>query len=52
MLSQEKLANFYKYLLNGDKDRLLSLFSGVPTIDIPFEGEINGREAFANFVAD
>ena len=51
LLLQEKLANFYTYLLNGDKERLLSLFSGVPMIDTPFEGKIIGREAFSNFVA-
>lgn len=51
MLLQEKLGNFYALLLNGDEERLLYLFSGVPLINTPFEGEIKGREAFANFLA-
>lgn len=50
MLLREKLNNFYAFLLNGDEKSLLSLFSGVPLINTPFEGEINGKEAFADFV--
>jgi hypothetical protein len=51
MLLQEKLGDFYTLLLNGDEERLLSLFSDAPLINTPFEGEIKGREAFTNFVA-
>jgi hypothetical protein len=51
LILQEKLADFYTYLLNKNEENLLSLFSGVPMIDTPFEGKIIGREAFLNFVA-
>lgn len=51
MSLQEMLANFYTFLLNGDKERLLTLFSGIPLINTPFEGEIKGKENVADFVA-
>lgn len=51
MLLEKKIADFYTYLLNGDEEKLFSLFSGVPIIDTPFEGKIEGREALSNFVA-
>lgn len=52
MLLEEKIADFYTYLLNGDEEKLFSLFSGVQTIDTPFKGKIKGKEAFSNFIAN
>lgn len=51
MSFEKKLANFYTFLLNGDEGEFRSLFSGVPIIDTPLDGKIDGREAFSNFVA-
>lgn len=50
MSLQETLSNFYTFFLNGDEKRLLSLFSDIPLINTPFDGEIKGKGAFANFV--
>lgn len=52
MLLQERLADFYTDSLNGDKENLLSLFSNLPKINTPFDGQITGKEEFLNFMAD
>jgi len=52
MLLQDKLADFYTYFLNGDKESLLSLYSDLPRVNTPFDGQIKEKGEFLNFMAD
>jgi hypothetical protein len=47
----DDLQSFYGRIAAGDIDRVLAMFSGVPSVNTPLDGQVKGEEGFRAFAA-
>lgn len=51
-MSRQAAESYITYLLEGDADAVLSLFSAEPSIEDPIGGNVHGRDPLIGFVKD